>query len=408
MHMMLSHGYDYAHIYVLKWARRVEVEGGIVNVQNDYCHKSIEETHNLVASCQANNESNFGLSQGFISRCVETGVMPHDLSLCPQPIIESGHVFPDIDEFRNALYTMSLVDRFQYKFKKNSPKQIYVCCLVDGCPWRIIAHSVGITKILKANIFNNVHNHYVGVECSSQPSMQAMRSIHVIKQIIRATLQYLPYQICKDFKSRVSELFGVENHAYCYHHVKKNFSSYVRKHSMKGKKGKKDAMLRLDTVAYARLDDDYVVAIEKLKTYKSDLEERHYTIFNLVITHMDKFAHLAFDHMTATENWKALIGLKTEEKLLENIIKSESFHVYPYVGSVLKVFNMKRTTVRISKSNDNPNRFYYRCQYTNTKDSHHFFKWASLEGFGDSNTYQEPQNVVQRRMYVVDEEFKHI
>ena len=128
--------------------------------------------------------------------------MPHDLSLCPQPIIESGHVFPDIDEFRNALYTMSLVDRFQYKFKKNSPKQIYVCCLVDGCPWRIIAHSVGITKILKANIFNNIHNHYVGVECSSQPSMQAMRSIHVIKQIIRATLQYLPYQICKDFKSR--------------------------------------------------------------------------------------------------------------------------------------------------------------------------------------------------------------
>ena len=70
-------------------------------------------------------------------------------------------------------------------------------------------------------------------------------------------------------------------------------------------------------------------------------EEHHYTIFNLVITHMDKFAHLAFDHMIATENWKALIGLKTEEKLLENIIKSESFHVYPYVGSVLKVFNIK-------------------------------------------------------------------
>ena len=65
--------------------------------------------------------------------------------------------------------------------------------------------------------------------------------------------------------------FGVENHAYCYCHVKENFSSYVTKHSMKGKKGKKDAMLRLDTIVYARLDDDYVVAIEKLKTYKSDL-----------------------------------------------------------------------------------------------------------------------------------------
>ena len=36
MHMMLSHSYDYAHIYVLKRTRRVEGEEGIVNVQNDY------------------------------------------------------------------------------------------------------------------------------------------------------------------------------------------------------------------------------------------------------------------------------------------------------------------------------------------------------------------------------------
>ena len=45
----------------------------------------------------------------------------------------------------------------------------------------------------------------------------------------------------------------------------------MRKHSMKGKKGKKDALLLLDSVAYARLDDDYVVAMEKLKTYNNDL-----------------------------------------------------------------------------------------------------------------------------------------
>ena len=70
-------------------------------------------------------------------------------------------------------------------------------------------------------------------------------------------------------------------------------------------------------------------------------EERHYTIFNLVMTHMDKFAHLTCDHMGTTENWKAPIGPKTEEKLLENIIKSGSFPVYPYVGGVFKVFNMK-------------------------------------------------------------------
>ena len=137
-----------------------------------------------------------------MSRCAETEVMPHDLSLCPQPIIGSGHSFPNADEFRNALYTMSLVGRFQYKFKKNSPKRISVCCLVDGCPWRITANSVGTIKILKVNIFIDVHNHCADVECSSQPSMRGRRGACVIEQVIRATPQYLPCQICKDFRSR--------------------------------------------------------------------------------------------------------------------------------------------------------------------------------------------------------------
>ena len=69
----------------------------------------------------------------------------------------------------------------------------------------------------------------------------------------------------------VSQFFGVENHAYCYRHVKENFISYVIKHSRKVKKCKVDALLLLDSVAYARLDDDYVVAMEKLKTYNNDL-----------------------------------------------------------------------------------------------------------------------------------------
>ena len=37
------------------------------------------------------------------------------------------------------------------------------------------------------------------------------------------------------------------------------------------KKWKVDALLLLDSIAYARLNDDYVVAMEKLKTYNSDL-----------------------------------------------------------------------------------------------------------------------------------------
>ena len=76
---------------------------------------------------------------------------------------------------------------------------------MDRCLWRITAHSVSTTKILKVNIFNNVHNHSADVECSSQASKQERRGACVIKQVIRTTPQSLPYQICKDFKI----LYGV-------------------------------------------------------------------------------------------------------------------------------------------------------------------------------------------------------
>ena len=91
--------------------------------------------------------------------------------------------------------------------------------------------------------------------------------------------------------------------------------------------------------AKKRWDD---MATNLVESFNARLkEERHYTIFNFVMTHMDKFAHLACDHMDTIENWKALISPKTKEKLLESIIKSGSFPIYSYVGGVFKVFNMK-------------------------------------------------------------------
>ena len=37
----------------------------------------------------------------------------------------------------------------------------------------------------------------------------------------------------------VLEMFGLENHAYCYRHLKENFSSFLSKHNIRGNKGKK-------------------------------------------------------------------------------------------------------------------------------------------------------------------------
>ncbi|KAL6348823.1 hypothetical protein AAG906_033479 [Vitis piasezkii] len=356
MHMMLSHSYDYARIYVLKRTQD---------------HNSTEETHNSLASCQANNESNLGLSQGFMSRCAETEVMPHDLSLCPQPIIGSGHSFPNADEFRNALYTMSLVGRFQYKFKRTLQSE----------------YRVGTTKILKVNIFIDVHNHCADVECSSQPSMREGEVL-------------IARQICKDFRSRYGvslsykqawtykemakeRIYGLPENSYmllpwlCQRLVDINPGTIAEYSTQDGHfwqlfiahsfsiqgflmgcrpviaidsthlsgpyRGSLFSAIAYDVddgmfpIAFGVVSSENyedwlcaehsslsdvghhnVVAMEKLKTYNNDLakwveenpqhwmttnlvesfnawlkEERHYTIFNLVMTHMDKFAHLA-------------------------------------------------------------------------------------------------------------------
>ena len=39
----------------------------------------------------------------------------------------------------------------------------------------------------------------------------------------------------------VPEIFG-ESHAYCYHHLKENFSCFFSKHTTKGNKGKENAL----------------------------------------------------------------------------------------------------------------------------------------------------------------------
>ena len=70
---------------------------------------------------------------------------------------------------------------------------------------------------------------------------------------------------------RALELFGIENHAYYYQHLKENFCTYFNKHNIRGKKDKEDAIMLLDAIAYARLDLDYIIALENLRCFNEDL-----------------------------------------------------------------------------------------------------------------------------------------
>ena len=57
----------------------------------------------------------------------------------------------------------------------------------------------------------------------------------------------------------IPELFGEENHAYCYHHLKENFSSFFNK--------KENALQWLDKIVYARLEIDYNADLNELRMY---------------------------------------------------------------------------------------------------------------------------------------------
>ena len=55
----------------------------------------------------------------------------------------------------------------------------------------------------------------------------------------------------------VPQLFGRENHDYCYHHLKENFNRFFNKYNTRGNKVKENALQWLDKIVYARLETDH-------------------------------------------------------------------------------------------------------------------------------------------------------
>ena len=58
----------------------------------------------------------------------------------------------------------------------------------------------------------------------------------------------------------VREIFGAETQAYCYRHLKENFSAFLTKHNTKGNKGKESALKWLDNTLMQGLSQITVFA----------------------------------------------------------------------------------------------------------------------------------------------------
>lgn len=173
----------------------------------------------------------------------------------------------------------------------------------------------------------------------------------------------------------VLEVFGSNCHAYCYCHIKENFNSFLTKHNIRGRKGKDNALEKLDTVAYAHLECDYLIAMEILRPFYPNLakwvednclkhwcmcnfqkmrwdkltsnlaesfnswlrHERHHNICVFFIKLIDKVESLLDDHRNVMHKWKGSVRLKVAEKIAANIGNSETYPTHVYIGGSIKL-----------------------------------------------------------------------
>ncbi|RVW46129.1 hypothetical protein CK203_076182 [Vitis vinifera] len=464
---VVSHSDDFANVYLVDLPSVEAIEANIPNSQLAFRDPPITFPSSN-ASCDPIPKTMM-LSRGFASRSADTEYIPLESIRFREAILGSGHTFKNAEEFRNAIYQMSLGGRFEYKYKKNSPTHMSVKCSVDGCPWKITAHAVEGNVILRVHTYQVNHNHIAQDECSSKVKVSSKRGAVVVEDVFRTTPDYLPRQICKDFerdhgvqltynqawhlKEMAKErIYGVPRDSYTFlpwlcHRLREinpgtiaeytsqegHFMQLFIAHAFsiqgfimgcrpvlaidschlsgpyKGALlsaiaydaddgmfplalgvidirescvvfpsclGQEIMHIVIDIIAYARLEIDYNEAFEKLVRFNENLakwvaennpehwamskflkkrwdkmttniaeafnawlrEERHQTIYTLLLMHMDKLVAMLDTHMRGTQKWKSVVGPKTEEKLMSNIMRSGPISVLPYLGGTFKVF----------------------------------------------------------------------
>ena len=111
--------------------------------------------------CSPPNEELPMQSYGISQQCGDFQATSLQSTRFERAIIGSGQIFGIVKEFHDAIYLMSLVGRFHYKFKGNSPQHTIVICNAETCPWKIIACAIDATRVVQVHTFRNIHNHFV-------------------------------------------------------------------------------------------------------------------------------------------------------------------------------------------------------------------------------------------------------
>ncbi|XP_028755832.1 uncharacterized protein LOC114715203 [Neltuma alba] len=178
----------------------------------------------------------------------------------------------------------------------------------------------------------------------------------------------------------VASIFGGQRHAFCYRHIKENFSSEVMKMN-KGQtrtngRSKEDALYLLDKIAYARTDEKFEAAMDDMRSFSPRLfdwlihhgdvdrwaksrfpykrwdnittniaesfnawmvNERKHTVPQLIYEHRDKVARKLHASYVGMTKWKNCVGPNIESKVLDMVAGSDHMYAENYGGGRVKV-----------------------------------------------------------------------
>ncbi|XP_028787196.1 uncharacterized protein LOC114743169 [Neltuma alba] len=184
--------------------------------------------------------------------------------------------------------------------------------------------------------------------------------LHMIKEIVGSMQLTIISDRHNAIIGAVQAIFGGERHAYCYRHVKENFSTQMIKLNRGRRKTsgntREDGLHFLDAIAYARLDTEFDQAMDNMRHFNSQLfewlvnhgdihkwalskfpfkrwdnittnltesfnawilKERRYNVAQLIHEHREKVAKKMYAASMAMSKWKNGVGPNTNATLMK-------------------------------------------------------------------------------------------
>lgn len=189
----------------------------------------------------------------------------------------------------------------------------------------------------------------------------------------------------QSFLDKLSDLFGLAMHSFCFRQLHQNFNSYLTKlHLGARSNSKKAALDLLKTIAFARLDPDYNNALTTMKLLGKDMYEwvlasgpEHWAnsqfkgkrwdklnsddtdgfyswlsnecqdpILEFMKAHVCKMADLIHSRQRDLLDWTGPVGNKIEMKIQQNMNKSQSLLV-TQVSDFVFDFEVQRSMIKV-------------------------------------------------------------